>query len=185
MTTCKSVLLIVDVQKAIDHPKWVRRNNPDAEDNIVSLIEFWRREPFPIVHIRHDSKEVGSPYMPGQSLHDFKEQVKPIVGEKIIGKSTNNAFIDTGLQEYLSEIEANHLVICGVLTQHSVDCTARMAASLGYRVTVVSDATAATGLTDIVGKKHSAEDVHNITLAHLAADYAEIKTSNELLVQRT
>ncbi len=182
MKTNKSALLIIDVQKAIDDPRWGQRNNPEAENRMSEVIEYWRSEAFPIIHIRHDSKEAGSPYRAGQPLHDFKDQVKPELGEMVIGKSTNNAFVGTDLQEYLCEIEAVHLIICGVLTQHSVDCTARMAASLGYRVTVISDATAATGSTDIVGKKHSADDVHNITLAHLAADYADIKTSAELLV---
>lgn len=184
MSSPQTALLIIDVQKAIDDPKWGQRNNPEAEVRMADLIEFWRGESFPIIHIRHDSKEVGSPYRPGQPLHEFKEQVKPKTGEKVIGKSTNNAFVDTDLQKLLQEIGIDRLVICGVLTQHSVDCTARMAASLGFKVTVVSDATAATELTDVVGKWYSADDVHNITLAHLAADYACVKTSDELLVER-
>mgnify|MGYP003679377561 FL=1 len=66
------------------------------------------------------------------------------MGETVIGKSTNNAFVNTDLHKWLETTDIKRLVICGVLTQHSVDCTARMAASLGYKVTVVSDATAAT-----------------------------------------
>lgn len=185
MISNRSVLLVIDVQKAIDDPSWGQRNNPEAENRIAELIKFWRDEAFPIVHIRHDSVELGSPYGPGQPLHDFKEQVTPLNSERVIGKSNNNAFVNTDLQTHLDTIGADQLIICGVLTQHSVDCTARMAASLGFKVTVISDATAATGITDMDGKQHSANDVHNITLAHLAADYADIKTTKDLLIKLT
>jgi len=29
------VLILIDQQKAMDHPKWGPRNNPDAESNIA------------------------------------------------------------------------------------------------------------------------------------------------------
>ncbi len=34
--------LIIDVQKAIDHPKWGTRNNLHMEDNIARLLDVWR-----------------------------------------------------------------------------------------------------------------------------------------------
>lgn len=176
-------LIIIDVQKAIDHPKWGVRGNLDAEVRISELLHHWRKNDWPIIHIQHNSVEDISPYRPGQPMHDFKEEVAPISGEVIVGKTTNNAFVGTELSSVLEDIDADELVICGVLTQHSVDCTARMAASLGYRVTVVSDATAATEVRDFTGKLHSADDVHNLVLVHLAADYAEVKTTKELMVE--
>lgn len=173
-------LIVVDVQKAIDHPKWGIRNNVQAEHQMAALLAHWRKHGGPIVHIQHSSKEPNSPYRAGQSLHDFKDEVTPLQGEFVVEKSTNNAFVDTELSAHLVELGIHELVICGVLTQHSVDCTARMAASLGFEVTVVADATAATEVVDFSGKRQSADDVHNMVLAHLAADYAEIKTTEEL-----
>lgn len=176
-------LIVIDVQKAIDDPKWGVRNNPHAEKHMVDMLAFWRQNGGPIIHIQHNSTEPESPYRPGQPLHDFKPEVVPNMGERVISKSTNNAFVGTDLEAELQGEAAHQLVICGVLTQHSVDCTARMAASLGYDVTVISDATAATAVTDLDGKFHSADDVHNLTLAHLGADYAAIKTAEELFVE--
>lgn len=177
----ETALLIIDVQEAIDDPKWVARNNPDAEGNISKLLSYWRNGGSPVIHIRHDSQEPGSPYRPGQPGHAFKDVAEPFAHETVFGKKTNNAFVGTGLHDHLFDHDVDTLVICGVLTQHSVDTTARMAASLGYRVVVVSDATAATGVTDGRGKVWEADDVHALTLTHLAADYATIASTEDIL----
>jgi len=111
-------LLIIDVQKAIDDPKWARRgerNNPDAERNIARLLEAWRSRHLPIFHIRHDSREPHSPYRPGQPGHDFKPEAMPQPGETVIPKQTNSAFIGTDLEARLRAAGDTALVICGVL----------------------------------------------------------------------
>ncbi|HEX9525438.1 MAG TPA: hypothetical protein VF949_20845 [Reyranella sp.] len=36
------VLILIDQQKAMGHPKWGPRNNPDAEQNITRLLAAWR-----------------------------------------------------------------------------------------------------------------------------------------------
>lgn len=174
-------LIIIDTQLAIDDPKWGPRNNPEAEANMARLLAAWRTRKMPIVHIRHDSVEEGSPYTPGSDGHAFKPEVAPQGGEAIISKHTNNAFVGTNLESYLRDHDIQSVVMVGVLTQHSVDTTARMAASLGFDVTVASDATAATEVKDARGMTWLAKDVHALTLAHLSADYAGVKTTDEIL----
>ncbi len=176
-----TALMIIDTQLAIDDPKWGLRGNPDAEANMARLLKAWRIRDGEIIHIRHDSVQEGSPYTPGTSGHAFKPEVAPEGAETVIGKDTNNAFIGTDLEKHLRDRDIGCLVIAGVLTQHSVDTTARMAASLGFDVTVVADATAATDVTDGRGMTWLAADVQALTLAHLAADYARVKTTDEIL----
>lgn len=43
------ILIVVDQQKAMAHPKWGPRNNPRAEANIARLLAEWRRRGAPIV----------------------------------------------------------------------------------------------------------------------------------------
>jgi nicotinamidase-related amidase len=56
MLPTNSALLVIDMQKAIDHPSWGRRNNPQAEENISRLLSAWRESEKPIIHIRHVSE---------------------------------------------------------------------------------------------------------------------------------
>ncbi|MEX0297486.1 MAG: cysteine hydrolase family protein [Kordiimonas sp.] len=181
MTSQETALLIIDVQKAMDHPKWGNRNNPDAEKVMEKLLAFWRANTWPVVHIQDNSPDPKSPYHQGQPLHDFKPEVMPLENELVVGKTTGNAFVETELLDALNERQICQLVVCGVHIQHCVDCTVRMAASFGFKVTLVSDGTVATEVTDTSGKLWVADDVHALALTHLSS-YASIKNSAEIIV---
>jgi nicotinamidase-related amidase len=168
------VLIVIDMQEAIDDARWGPRNNPGAEANIAALIAAWRAERLPLVHIRHDSVEPGSPYAPERPGHRFKPSAAPLDGEPVVGKHANSAFIGTGLEGLLDELGATTLVICGVLTPNSVEATARHAGNLGYQVFVVGDACWAVDKIDLRGRRWLADDVHALSLAHLQGEYASV-----------
>lgn len=169
-----TALIVIDVQKAIDHPKWGRRNNPQAEANIARLLAAWRDTERPIYHIRHDSTFSDSPYRPGQDGNAFKPEVAPRPGETVVAKRTNSAFIGTDLEMRLRQAGHETLVIAGVLLHNSVEATIRMAGNLGFRAFVVSDATASVDTRDLDGRLWQAEDVHALSLAHLNSEYANV-----------
>eukprot|EP01037_Dinobryon_pediforme_P019554 gene19554-19990_t len=175
-----TVLMPIDFQHAIDHPKWGRRNNPEAETVTAGLLGLWRERGLPILHIRHDSVEPRSPYRPGQPGHMFKPEVAPKPGEPVIGKSTTSAFVGTDLEELLEAGGHTTLVVCGVLTQNSVEATVRHAGNLGFRVIVAQDGCAATDVVDLHGRLWLAEDVHALSLANLSGEYAEIAGSGRI-----
>src|SRR5256885_447277 len=112
-------LLIVDVQRAIDDPRWGDdRNNPGAEANIARLLARWRERGWAVVHIRHASREPNSTYRRGQSGFEFKAEVMPREGERIVEKQTNSAFIGTDLELELRAAGIAALVITGVVTNN-------------------------------------------------------------------
>jgi len=176
-----AVLLLIDLQKAIDHPSWGRRNNPACEAVVASLLAAWRARHMPIIHIRHDSREPGSTYRPGRPGNAFKPEAAPRAGERVIAKATNSAFIGTGLEASLRSDGAATLVVAGVLTNNSVEATVRMAGNLGFDTYVVADGCFAVDKRDLAGELHPAERVHALSLANMQGEYARVVESEEVL----
>ena len=177
-------LLVIDVQKAIDDPSWGSdRNNPDAEKNIRTLLEHWRARRWPVFHVRHLSREPRSTYRPGQPGAEFKDEVLPRDGERVIDKHTNSAFIGTGLERELRDRGITEVVITGVITNNSVEATARMAGNLGFATTVVSDATATFGRYDFAGRWRASDEVHAMSLANLSGEYATVIDTARVLAR--
>jgi len=173
------VLLLIDLQRAIDHPGWGIRNNPDAEKTVADLLAHWRGKKWPVIHVRHDSKYPTSPYFPGQSGNDFKPETAPLRGEDIIVKRTNSAFIDTDLEARLRRYPA--LVVAGVITNNSVEATVRMAGNLGFDTWLGEDASFTFGRKDWDGVWRSAQEIHAVSLANLDGEYCTVIRSDGLL----
>ena len=183
MTLNGAALLVIDVQKAIDHPSWGVRNNPQAESNIAALLAAWRASGGPIYHVRHDSTEPQSTYRPGQPGHDFKPEALPIAGEPVIAKRTNSAFIGTDLEARLRAAGIATLVVAGVITNNSVEATVRMAGNLGFATVLVEDAAFTFGRKDWNGTSRSASDVHAMSLANLDGEYCTVTRTADVLAQ--
>jgi nicotinamidase-related amidase len=176
-----TALLVIDVQMAIDDPSWGERNNPDAEARMAALLAAWRSSGRPICHVRHDSIEPQSTYRPGQPLHQFKPETKPLPGERIVPKRTNSAFIGTNLEQDLRAARIETLVVIGVITNNSVEATARMAGNLGFATYVVEDAVFTFGRDDWHGRPRTANEVHAMSLANLSGEYATIVRTDQVL----
>jgi nicotinamidase-related amidase len=176
-----AALLVIDVQKAIDHPSWGERNNPRAEGNIASLLAAWRASGRPIYNVRHDSTEMQSHYRPGQPGHEFKADAMPQDGETVIGKRTNSAFIGTDLESLLRAAQVETLIVAGVITNNSVEATVRMAGNLGFETFVVEDACFTFGRKDWSGIWRTADEVHAMSLANLSGEYATVVRTAEVL----
>ncbi len=173
----RAVLLIIDVQKAIDasyHAAEGPRNNLDAERKIAQLLAVWRGDHRPIIHIRHDSPFHTSAYRPGQAGNEFKNEVAPAAGETVIAKRTNSAFIGTDLERRLREAGHEALVITGVSTNNSVEATVRMAGNLGFDTYLVADACFTFARRDFQGRLRTADEVHAMSLANLDEEYCTV-----------
>lgn len=198
LKSANPALLVIDVQEAIDHfhtplqdsnrsnnhPNnhgTSQRNNPNAEKVIAQLLHHWREAGLPIVHIRHASKFPDSPYHPDSPYYGFKKEAAPQGEETVITKSENCAFINTNLNQWLQDQGVTELVICGVLINHSIDATVRVAAANGYSVFLPQDATAAFPLARLDGKSVTAEDVHWIFLSNLQGEYAQVARAQDLI----
>jgi nicotinamidase-related amidase len=176
-----AVLLLIDIQNGFDGAYWGPRNNPAAEANAARLLAAWRRAGRPVAHARHDSVNPKSPLFPGQPGNDHKPEVSPAAGEAVFGKNVNSAFIGTALEAWLRENGYSTVVIAGLTTDHCVSTTTRMAANLGFRALVVADATATHDRTGADGTVYPAQTVHDLALASLNGEFAQVVNTDDLL----
>lgn len=181
MSTTLPALVIIDMQKGMGGQSAGTRNNPNAERNIAALLKAWRNAGATVVHVRHISRTVGSPFWPGQPGVEFQDLLAPLPSEHVVEKNVPDALVNSGLERWLHVRGITKLVIVGVSTNNSVEATARTAGNLGFETQVVGDATFAFDKVDYYGTKRSAEEVHAMALANLDGEYA-IVTSTECLL---
>ena len=181
-STPKTALVLIDFQKGFDAPFWGQRNNHDAEKNALALLDHFRSASEPIFHVRHLSREEGSPLRDDGG--ECKSGFSPLEGESVIEKTVNSAFIGTDLEARLRDEDIHSLVICGLTTPHCVSTTTRMAANLGFQVTLAGDACAAFARNADVsfddGPPLSPEECHRSALAHLHGEFATVMATAKI-----
>ncbi|MBT8264074.1 MAG: cysteine hydrolase [Muriicola sp.] len=182
----RPALLLIDIQQGLEETAYYggHRNNIDAEIKAAHLLQFWRANDLPIVHIKHNGTPP-SPLTKGLPGNNFKKIVHPEMNEKVVEKDVNSAFIGTSLKEFLDKEQILQVILVGLTTDHCVSSTARMAKNLGYDTYVISDATATFDKIGPANKKHAAEEIHEVALASLHQEFATILETKTLLAKLT
>ena len=133
-----NALLIIDVQIGLVEliPAEIRAG---VLSKIETLLSRARASGTPVIYIQHDGAK-GHPletHTKGWEIHPL---LKPADGEPVIRKRESDSFFETTLQRELEKRGIMHLIIAGGMTEYCVDTTCRRATSLGYDVTLASDA---------------------------------------------
>ncbi|MFD0341782.1 cysteine hydrolase family protein [Streptomyces sp. NPDC127117] len=184
-----AALIVVDVQEGFEEEAyWGPRNNPEADRNIEGLIDAWQSSGRPVVFVRHDSPEPGSPLRPGQPGNGFKGYVEERRGkgdgpELLLTKSVNSAFYGTpDLKEWLDRSGIRQFVVVGIQTNMCVETTARMGGNLGFEVFVPLDATHTFDLAGPWGWTLGADELTRATAVSLhGGGFAKVVRSAELI----
>jgi ureidoacrylate peracid hydrolase len=101
----------------------------------------------------------------------LREGFEPHAGDVVAQEHwCSSGFANTDLDQQLTLHGVRHLIVIGLLTNTCVEATVRNAAELGYRATVVRDATASL----------SAEEMHASLEVNLPS-YATITTTDEIV----
>ncbi|MEO5759862.1 MAG: cysteine hydrolase family protein [Mesorhizobium sp.] len=181
--SAKPALILVDVQIAfVEFERaGLRRNNPDAVENIARLLEAFRRGGNAIFHIRHASVEKDSALRPERSGYQPISQAREQAGEPVIVKHVNSAFIGTDLEKRLRDAGHQTLVIAGITTNHCVETTTRMAGNMGFEAQLVQDACYTFDRVGFDGRSESAEAIHQMTLSNLNGEFASIVTTDAVV----
>jgi nicotinamidase-related amidase len=177
----RAVLLPIDIQRGFDDPRWPKRWNADFEANALALIAGWRASGRPIIHVRHDSAEPGSPFAPGTPGNDLRPGFEPLPGEPLVCKSVNSAFIGTDLDLRLRRLGVDTVVAFGISTDMCVSTTIRTGANLGWKMVLVADASDCFDLPDGKGGTIPGRAIHDAHVATLAYEFCEVVTTADLL----
>lgn len=176
----QKALVIIDIQNDyFDGGKMPLVGSFEAVQKAQRVLEYFRAEKLPVVHIQHISNREGATFfLPGTFGAEIHEQVKPLGNEKVIEKHFPNSFIETELQSYLLLNDITELVVCGMMTSMCVDATVRAAKDLGYSCTVIADACAAPNLS-FAGKEVGGKDVNTVIVGALGYYYATVVTADD------
>ncbi|MHB1684625.1 MAG: isochorismatase family protein [Bacilli bacterium] len=137
--TAHTALLVIDVQVGMFAP-----HNPVFQGAILlremrTLISRARQAGAPIFYIRHDGGDESDLAYGSPAWHLHSDMARTDA-DIVIDKRTPDSFFETPLQNLLQQRGIRNLVMCGIQTEVCVDTTCRRAFSLGYRVTLASDA---------------------------------------------
>jgi nicotinamidase-related amidase len=179
----KTALILIDIQNdyfsggkgELEHPL-------EAARQARRLLDFFRQQGWPTVHIQHIATRPGATtFLPDSEGVKIHASIAPLPGETVIVKHFPNSFRETGLLEHLKGLGIERLVLCGMMTHMCVDAGMRAAADFGYPVLLAADACATRPLT--YGEvKVPAEHVHAALLAALKS-YGQVLPTEEILEQ--
>ena len=133
-----TALLIIDIQNFYFPGGDAPLVEPEkAAEQAKVLLDYFRKNDGLVVHVKHN-------YEPGGDIYPL---LKPRPNEKIFTKNDVNAFLGTGLNDYLQQHHIKNVVLCGMQTHMCLEAATRAAHDLGYKCTVVEDACATRDLT--------------------------------------
>jgi nicotinamidase-related amidase len=134
-----TALLVVDVQVDMFGEQDPVYEGARLLDRIGSLIAKARVAGVPVVYIQHNEPPAGTLVKgkPGWFIHPA---IAPQAGDRVVQKHHPDSFQETELQQVLEAGGIRKLVVTGIQSDVCVDTTIRRAYSLGYEVTLASDA---------------------------------------------
>ncbi len=189
----RPALLIIDVQyrttgtarvpfrEAIEEfPTAVGEAGWNAVDNIVKLLDVFRRNDWPVLypHVApkygFDQGALGAKVPAIMNIptkgYEFVEEIAPRDGDVLLPKKHPSAFFGTPLASYLVQLGVDSLVVVGCSTSGCVRSTVIDAFSYNYKVSVPSDAV-----------YDRSQVIHDVNLFDLDQKYADVYETDEII----
>lgn len=136
----RTAVVVIDVQTGL----FCTEPPPFESEAVISRINEItanaRKAGAPVFFTQHDGEPNGDwlvPFTEGWALHS-KLAVEP--GERVIRKTTGDAFYRTTLESELRSLGITTLVLLGFATEFCIDSTLRNAVSKDFEVIIVADA---------------------------------------------
>lgn len=152
-----------------------------AAANAQLLLEKFRGDGWPIVHVQHIAAHEGATFfLPDTTGAEINQIVAPLTDETVVVKNFPNSFRDTDLLDILQKTNIKKLVIGGAMSHMCIDATTRAAADLGFDCVVAEDACTTRDQT-FNDRTIKSEDVHAAFMAALSAAYATVLPTAKII----
>ncbi|MEV0032403.1 cysteine hydrolase family protein [Nocardia sp. NPDC050793] len=163
-----ATVIMIDFQNTYLHGVMAVDRADKALTAGARLLTAARESNRPVVHIVNDGGP-DTPYDIRADIGAISDPVAPRAGEPVVVKQFPNAFHGTDLEQILKELGAGQeLVLAGFMTHMCVSYTAQGAFNLGYRPTVVAEATATRSLPNPLGDTVPSAALQNAALTTIA-----------------
>lgn len=163
MQKTRSALLIIDVQQALSSGRYAAYDASNIISRINDVIEKAHRVDADVIFIQHESTDGVLDY--GSAGWQFAGGLIVHGANTMIRKRATDAFHNTELHQLLTDKNTSHLFICGFQSDFCVDTTTRRALSLGYAVSLISDAHSTIDNSVLTATQITQH--HNVTLANI------------------
>src|SRR5262245_39918046 len=118
----RRTLLIIDIQRDYFPGGAYPLVEPEAAATAARrVLDSFRAAGEPIGNMKHVWDEPDADFMrPGTEGIEIHPAVVPVEGELVLEKTNPNSFIDTRLEEELRRLDANELVVAGMMSSMCV-----------------------------------------------------------------
>ncbi|MCO8121144.1 cysteine hydrolase [Stieleria sp. TO1_6] len=159
-------LLVIDVQREYFDGALPISYPTGHLENILDVMDYAAEKQLPTAVIRHHQADPESPiFRKDSDMWQLHPQVQDRPRDILIDKQWPGSFTDTGLQDWLTEQQADTVCIAGYMTQICCDTTARQAFHRGYKVEFLRDATGTLAVENEAGKVTAEELQRSILVA--------------------
>lgn len=189
ISAARAALIILDMHACIVGPQGNAQPHATEQDliaHIVRLRQAANEKGTPVVFVHHrrprglrDSGMISALFreiaddpdlQPGSAGLEMLPELSVDPGDLVVEKQRASAFAGTDLDQTLRAMGVDTIILTGAWTNLSVESTARFGSDTGYRVVVVSDATAS-----------QSAQLHQIALDGGLSMIAEIATCDEVV----
>lgn len=145
-------LLVIDMQKISFTPETPRYDEENVVSKINALSTKYRENKDLVIHIQHDGTKDGF-CIPNTTEWEIIDSIQVEESDILVGKTANDCFYKSRLNEILKENNIEELVITGCATDFCVDSTIKSAFTHDYKITVISDAHTTADRPDLKAKQ--------------------------------
>lgn len=149
----KTALLVIDIQKDMTEKNGVRPLNLQQTDSMIpvvnELVKSAEKKGWHVIYVTHEYRKNSILRL---VTRNFLLEGLPgakmdprilVVNDNHFIKNRMDAFTNLKFGDFLRRNQVNHLILTGMAAEACIDRTCKAALNRGYKVTVISDAIAA------------------------------------------